>query len=332
MHLTPLGPVVDRQCMLHARFRSSGSSKRRAFTLVELLVVIGIIAVLIGILLPALNKARRSAATVQCSSNMRQIAQAMLMYINANKGAHMPSQIKPDATTYPLGWWWPNELVRQRYINAPSVYDHPGSAVTDKRFNKTNVFRCPEGVDEDDATLGGGTTPIAPTDAMNNRFNIGNDPQSAQDGFGIASWYQLNSRATQPGSGEYPQGEKCCPFVWFDGANTPVATALQMPTFKRTISQVHRTAEFVMVVEAANGNWVDQKVSTVYPNVLLKRIGARHGKRTADGANAWTNLAFFDGHVSLVETANLQQSKTKATENALIDLHNGTIFYLSKQR
>src|SRR3954470_1568749 len=95
--------------------------KTRGFTLVELLVVIGIIAVLISVLLPALTKARRSAATVQCSSNMRQIAQAMLMYINANKGVHPPSQIKQDtASGYVNGWWWPNELVRGKYINAPS--------------------------------------------------------------------------------------------------------------------------------------------------------------------------------------------------------------------
>jgi prepilin-type N-terminal cleavage/methylation domain-containing protein/prepilin-type processing-associated H-X9-DG protein len=82
---------------------------RKAFTLVELLVVIGIIALLISILLPALSRARRAAQSAACLSNLRQLGNAYQMYINANSG-FLPWNyyycLKSDNTTWTTVHWY----------------------------------------------------------------------------------------------------------------------------------------------------------------------------------------------------------------------------------
>lgn len=74
----------------------TGRVRWRGFTLVELLVVIGIIAMLIAMLMPALQRARAQAKNVQCKSNLRQIGTELINYMNNNKGWLFPVG-PPDA-------------------------------------------------------------------------------------------------------------------------------------------------------------------------------------------------------------------------------------------
>lgn len=300
-----------------------------AFTLVELLVVIGIIAVLISILLPALNKARRQAKTVQCASNMRQVAAAMLMYINSNKGCHPPSQIKAGGDCYPDGWWYSTELVRQKYIAAPNNY---ANGYYESAYN--SPFRCPEGIEEDSLKGGAGNYP---TDYKNNSYNIGNETQAKAQRFGVVSWYFPVSRNTS-GSG-YITGYKSSPFIYYNNASSSQpSTDLHNPKLARKINMIKKPSEFVMLVEACDSNWMDQGQSSVDPTCYLKRLGARHGKRTGDGFNAFTNFAFFDGHVGLYPTKPYTEKcpsgvpGKSSTDNSLIYYNKETIFYIGKQR
>ena len=225
----------------------SRPGRGRGFTLVELLVVIGIIALLISILLPTLRKARQSAVTAACLSNLRQIGMAFHLYANENKG-WLPSpgpnrdfRLKPGA----LALSWPERLVLARSVkmNLPpgwSWYDTGGSRYHPISGQVKGLFVCPGstgGADEFGATragsLGYGLT--------GNAYGLAPEKKDPASGRYLAAFIRLQ---------KLPKDR----IVLFDGYHT-LATGLQ-PEFVWNNQGPFVNWQGKLVADNPGGQWI----------------------------------------------------------------------------
>src|SRR5512135_771647 len=146
----------------------------RAFTLVELLVVIGIIAVLIGVLLPALSRARAQAGALKCASNLRQIGMTFQLYAMDNKGYWPPCKVSPtkayllNGGTFTSGnpAYWQNFVAK--YVTKAQVGTGITSSTVGQQSQAQNsvLWGCPSfegfivGVTVSTTNIGSQTGPI----------------------------------------------------------------------------------------------------------------------------------------------------------------------------
>jgi prepilin-type N-terminal cleavage/methylation domain-containing protein/prepilin-type processing-associated H-X9-DG protein len=124
-------------------------SRRSAFTLIELLVVMAIIAVLIGLILPAVQRVRATADRVKCANNVKQIGLGMHHYALINQGQLPPGSVN--------GVWWAPFDDRVGYAEAPLPdFDPTQAAIWPYVDQSAAIFHCPEGDDREatSATFG----------------------------------------------------------------------------------------------------------------------------------------------------------------------------------
>ncbi|GEM_PF-5424380 len=202
------------------------SRATRAFTIVELLVVISIIALLLGLLLPALARAREASRNSTCASNLKQVATAMELYANDYNDLYPRALplVNPNNATDPLEWetpwpsnlcptWWQSGyasmVVPYLGIDVKNPFDYQGLA---KQFDDrdapnrdpsakiTTFFRCP-------------SNKIERSDDTKRKCNYPID-------YGLANWASQNRRRDVQQNRHFLASDMTWGLAYVDGSDT----------------------------------------------------------------------------------------------------------------
>jgi prepilin-type N-terminal cleavage/methylation domain-containing protein/prepilin-type processing-associated H-X9-DG protein len=254
--------------------RRPHASPTRGFTLIELLVVITIIGILIAILLPALAMAMALAKNIECKSNLKQIAAAVLNYTTNHKG-----EIPPTKTSGNL--YWCNILVNEGYISADNTAG--GGTTPAKGYS---VLQCPLAVQTfvgETASPGviGVSTITKPTDSgAMGLARLGNSTLK------VDCSYYWNGYATDAATAaRFPSG-------YYDSTSTD---AILKASQLHDLSQIKERSSTVMAADGV----LFQTTGTTAAGLQSALIAVRH--RGYSGELSRTNIAFYDGHVESMD-------------------------------